>query len=102
MERCYQKNPSVIPKMIHDVIFMMPVENNVVDLENIYALEGVVAIRIWELIDGQKRVRQIKGIIIEEFQGKLQEIEEDLISILKELEKRKLIKLKSNGAFITK
>ncbi len=92
MERCYERDSSVISKKMEDTVFLAPIENNTVDLESIYALDGVVAARIWELIDGRKSVRQIKEIIAEEFQEKPQRIEEDLILILKQLEKKKCIK----------
>lgn len=95
MERCYERDPSVISKTMKDTVFLVPVENNAVQLESVYTLEGGVAARIWELIDGRKRVGQIKEIIAEEFEAKPQRIEEDLISIFKELEKKKCIKCKN-------
>lgn len=86
-ERCYQKGPSVISKTIDDEIVLVPIRENVGDLEKIYNLKGVGA-RIWELIDGKKSVNKIKNLLIEEYDAKPQEIGSDLASFLRELEKK--------------
>ncbi len=94
MERCYQRDASVISKTMKDTVFLVPIENDVVKLESVYTLDGAVAARIWELIDGRRSVGQINKIITEEFEEKPQQIEKDLISIFKQLEKKKCIRLK--------
>ena len=45
-----------------------------------------VAGRIWELIDGEKRVADIRDVLIEEFEVSAEEAEADLVELLQQLE----------------
>jgi len=94
LERCYSRNPSIISKAIGETVFLVPMQDNLVDLENIYTLESVGA-RIWELIDGRRSVKQIKEILTEEFEENPKQIEDDLVEIFKQLENRHFIKVKN-------
>ena len=86
LERCYQKNPDIVSRKIADEYILVPIRQNVGDLESIYTLNEVAA-RIWELIDGKKKVKEIKGKIMEEFEVTPEEIEKDLTELLQKLEK---------------
>jgi len=86
LERCYQKNPDIVSRKIADEYILVPIRQNVGDLESIYTLNEVAA-RIWELIDGKKKVKEIKDKIMEEFEVTPEEIEKDLTELLQKLEK---------------
>ncbi len=45
-----------------------------------------MASRIWELLDGEKQVKEIKNAIVEEFEVSPKEAEEDLLKFLQQLE----------------
>jgi hypothetical protein len=70
---------------------LVPIRQNVGDLESISTLNEVAA-RIWELIDGKKKVREIKDKIVEEFEVTPQQAEKDLAEYIKQLEKIEAIK----------
>jgi hypothetical protein len=93
LERCYRKNPLTISKVIDTEVFLAPAQDNMVDLEDIYILDGV-GTRIWQLIDGKRSVKQIKEIVAKEYEVGLQQIEDDLSKIFKQLEKKNCIKVK--------
>ena len=93
MERCYQKNSLTISKMIDSEVFLIPSQDNLVDLENVYILDGI-GTRIWELIDGKRSVKQIKEIVAKEYEVEPQQLEDDLSTIFKQLEKKSCIKMK--------
>jgi hypothetical protein len=57
----------------------------VADLESIYTLDEVGA-RIWELIDGQRRVEEIRDTIVEEYEVSAEVAEADLIEFVQQLE----------------
>lgn len=90
LNKVYKKNESVVSRKIGDEFILVPIRQNVGDLESIYTLDEVGA-RIWELIDGKIKVREIKNKIVEEFEVSPQEAEKDLIEYLSELEKIKAI-----------
>ena len=90
LEKCFDKDPNIVSRKIADEVILVPVRQNVGDLENIYTLNEIGAF-IWELIDGERKVKEIKEIIIEEFNVSSQEAESDLIELLREMENMKLI-----------
>ena len=59
LERCFQKDPNIVSRKIADEVILVPIRHNVGDLESIYTLNEVGA-RIWELVDGQRKLKVIK------------------------------------------
>jgi hypothetical protein len=59
LERCYEKDPSIVHRNIAGETILVPIRSHVADLESIYTLDEVAA-RIWELIDGQRKVGEIR------------------------------------------
>ncbi len=90
LERCYQKNSDIVFRKIANAFILIPIRQNVGDLESIYTLDEVAA-RIWELIDGKRKVKEIKDKIVEEFEVTSEEAEKDLTEHLKQLEEMKAI-----------
>jgi hypothetical protein len=76
---------SIVSRKIADEFILVPIRQNVGDLESISTLNEVAA-RIWELIDGKKKVREIKDKIVEEFEVTPQQAEKDLIEYLGQLQ----------------
>ena len=66
LEQCYRKDDSVVSRKIADEVILVPIRKNVGDLESIYTFDEVGA-RIWELIDGKRRLEEIKDILLSEF-----------------------------------
>lgn len=91
LDRCYQRDPNIVSRKIANEIILVPIRNNVGDLESIYTLNEVAAL-IWELIDGQKKIREIRDKIVEEFEVTPEETEKDIIELLQKLEKIEGIK----------
>ncbi len=91
LDRCYQKSPDIVSRKIADEVILVPIRQNVGDLESIYTLNEV-AVRIWELIDGERKMGEIKDTIVEEFAVSLEEAEKDLRELLQKLEEIEGIK----------
>ena len=85
LDKVYKKSDSIVFRKIADEFILVPIRQNVGDLESISTLNEVAA-RIWELIDGKKKVREIKDKIIEEFEVTPEQAEKDLIEYLQQLE----------------
>ena len=84
LDKVYKKSDSIVSRKIADEFLLVPIKQNVGDLESIYTLNEV-ATRVWELIDGKKKVKEIKYKIVEEFEVTPQEAEKDLASLVKQL-----------------
>ncbi|NIM59463.1 MAG: PqqD family peptide modification chaperone [Candidatus Aminicenantes bacterium] len=84
LDKVYKKSDSIVSRKIADEFILVPIKQNVGDLESIYTLNEV-ATRVWGLIDGKKKVREIKDKIVEEFEVTPQEAEKDLTNLFKQL-----------------
>jgi hypothetical protein len=91
LDKVYKKSDSIVFRKIADEFILVPIRQNVGDLESISTLNEVAA-RIWELIDGKMKVREIKDEIVEEFEVTPQRAQKDLIEYLNQLEKIEAIK----------
>jgi hypothetical protein len=90
LDKVYSKSDSIVSRKIADEFILVPIRQNVGDLESIYTLNEVAA-RIWELIDGKIKVEEIKEKIIEEFEVTPEEVEKDIVEHLMQLEEIKAI-----------
>ena len=90
LDKVYTKSDSIVFRKIADEFILVPIRQNVGDLESIYTLNKTAA-RIWELIDGKIKVGEIKEKLIEEFEVTPEEAEKDLVEHLQQLEKIKAI-----------
>ena len=86
----YKKSDSIVSRKIADEFILVPIRQNVGDLESIYTLNETAA-RIWELIDGKIKVEEIKEKIVEEFEVTPEEAEKDIVEHLMQLEEIKAI-----------
>lgn len=92
LECCYQKDQSIVSRKIAEEVILVPIRKNIGDLESIYNLDEVGA-RIWELIDGKKKIKEIKGILLEEFDVTEQQVTSDIKDFISQLESMGGIKL---------
>jgi len=87
LEKCFEKDPNIPTRVIDDEVILVPIRRKLADVNAIYLLRDDVSARIWELIDGKQRVRDIKETICKEFDVSSEKTESDLIEFFKQLEK---------------
>ena len=90
LDRVYKKNDAMVSRKIGDEFILVPIRQNVGDLESIYTLNETAAC-IWECIDGKTRVKEIREKIVGEFDVTSEEAEKDLLEHLQQLEAIKAI-----------
>jgi len=90
LDKVYKKSDSIVSRKIAEEFILVPIRQNVGDLESVYTLNEVAA-RIWELIDGKIKVREIIDKIVEEFKVTPEEAEKDLLEHLQQLKGIKAI-----------
>jgi hypothetical protein len=84
LEKRFNKDPNFVYRRIADECILVPIRRQVADLNYIYVLNPV-ADRIWELIDGERRVTDIQAQIAAEFEASPQEVGQDLEEFLAQL-----------------
>lgn len=86
----YKKSENIVYRKIADEYILVPIRNNVGDLQNIYTLNEVAA-RIWELIDGKSTLGQISNKLFQEFEVDKKTLEKDLSKYIVQLESEEAI-----------
>ena len=85
LEKRFNKDPNFVYRRIVDECLLVPIRHQVADLTYIYVLNPVGE-RIWELIDGQRRMGDIKDQLSQEFEVSPHELAQDLLEFLAQLE----------------
>lgn len=80
----YSKNESIVARRLDEEIILVPIRNNIGDMNNVYVLNEVGA-RIWELIDGRKDLSEIVSVIKNEFDSP-PDVERDIRDFISDLE----------------
>lgn len=80
----YQKNPNFVTRVIDEEMLLVPIKREVSDLESFYVLNETARF-IWELMDGQSNLAQIKKKLMEEFEVSGETAEADLNKFIREL-----------------
>jgi hypothetical protein len=92
LTRYYAKDVDLVTRCVADETIIVPVRNNVGDLDSIYTLNEVGTL-IWELIDGKNNVSKIVKAVHSAYEVTHEEAEQDTIEFLSLLETACLIRL---------
>ena len=75
----------MVYRRIGDECLLVPISERTVELNYIFVLNPVAG-RIWELLDVERSIREIRDIIVNEFEVTSQETETDLVEFLQQLQ----------------
>jgi hypothetical protein len=79
-------SPSIVTKKTGSEYVLVPVTNNIADMNSLYTLNETGAF-IWEQIDGRRDVEEIIAALTEEFDIDYKSAEADVFSFIDELGK---------------
>jgi len=71
------RDPDFISRRIADEVILLPIRKNLGDLESIFTLNDVAA-RVWELLDGRRTLREIRDVVVAEYEVTPEEAAGDL------------------------
>ncbi len=80
----YRPSPDMVFRQIGDEYVLVPIRNDVADMEAVFTLGGVGA-RIWELLDGERDGHTILEQIVQEYDVSTEEARGDLVKFLEQL-----------------
>jgi hypothetical protein len=83
-QEIYRQDGSIVSRRIEDEVILVPIRQNVADLESIYTLNEVGA-HIWEQMDGQRTTAEILVLTVEEFEVTEEEAQKDLTEFIEQL-----------------
>ena len=84
LQRRYEPNGDFVYRRIDNETILVPIADNVAEMDSIYALNDVGAL-IWELLDGRNTLEDIKDSIAAEFTVSKQEASVDLCEYIDHL-----------------
>ena len=84
LQKKYRKNEDFVYRKIQDETILVPIKDNVGDMGSIYNLNEVAAF-VWEQLDGEKTLLDIKNMILKEFEISSEKAEEDLVAFVSQL-----------------
>ena len=85
LQKKYTKDPNIVFRKVVDECILVPIKQKADELDSIFTLNNVGS-RIWELIDGEKSVTDIREILIDEYEVTTKEAEADLQDFIGKLE----------------
>jgi len=81
----------VVAREIQGEFILVPITSGIGDLEGaIYSLNETGK-SVWQKLDGKKTLRDIIDELTEEFEGEKTQIESDVLGLVSELHKRRMI-----------
>jgi hypothetical protein len=87
----YVHSEDVVSREIEGELIIVPLASGIGDLEDeLYTLNGTGR-AIWDLMDGQRTLREIAEELEGRYRGSLEVITRDVVGIAGELAKRKII-----------
>jgi hypothetical protein len=86
IDRVFRKNENFVFRQIDDETILVPIKNNVGDMGAIYNLNEVGAY-VWEHLDGEKTLLDIRNMVAVNFDVSLEDAECDLLEFMNQLEK---------------
>ncbi len=86
----YSKDPTIVARQIAGEMILVPIRQNMGDLELIYLLNET-ALFAWQLLDGNKTLADILSHIILEFDVDEQQAGQDLLDLFTDLERVKAV-----------
>ena len=84
--KIYIKDSNMVARKVAGEMVLVPIRQSTGDVVNIYTMNTVGA-RIWELLDGQTTIAQIRETIVNEYEVEPEVAEPDILEFLAELEK---------------
>lgn len=85
MTKYFTKNGMMIGRKIADEFILVPIRQDIGDLQCMYTMNKVGG-RIWELLDGTgTTVEEIVSVITDEFEVEAPEAKADVIDFLKQM-----------------
>ena len=89
-ERVYKRADDVICRQVGHESILVPISNNVGNLDYIFTLSPVAG-RIWELLDGSRTVDQIVATICDEYDVTPEQAAADMAELVSNLAEVSLV-----------
>lgn len=87
----YAPSEEIVAREIEGELIIVPLVSGIGDMEDELFTLNETGRAIWDRLDGQRRLKDVVDELVQEFDADEGEIEEDVIGLLEELLKRKMV-----------
>ena len=91
LDKFYMPSEDVVAREIEGELIIVPLVSGIGDLEDELYTMNETGKAIWDRLDGKKKLREILAELSTEFEAPAGEIEKDLIGLVVELVRRKIL-----------
>jgi hypothetical protein len=91
LDSVYAPSENIVARKIEGELIIVPLVAGIGDLEDELFSLNETGKAIWDRLDGKKRLKDVLGELSAEFDAPTGEIEKDLIGLVDELSRRKLL-----------
>ena len=91
LDGLYKPSEDIVARNIEGELIIVPLVSGIGDLEDELYTMNETGKAIWDRLDGKKKLREILAELSTEFDAPAGEIEKDLIGLVEELVRRKIL-----------
>ena len=87
----YAPSEDVVARDVHGEFIIIPITSGIGDADDeIFSLNNFGK-AIWDKLDGKRSLKEVIGALASEFDAPVEEIEKDVLGLVEELLKRKML-----------
>lgn len=90
-KKVLRKNKDMVTRTIDDETVFIPIYKSSSDINCIYTLNKSAS-KVWEKVDGKRKLSEIKKEILKDFDASPEEVDKKMRKLLEDLKKIKAIK----------
>ena len=91
LEGLYRPSEDIVARDIEGELIIVPLVSGIGDLEDELYTLNETGKAIWDRLDGKKKLKDVLAELSAEFEAPVGEIEKDLIGLVEELSRRKIL-----------
>lgn len=91
LESLYAPSEDVVARQIEGELILVPLVSGIGDMEDELYTMNETGKAVWERLDGRKRLKDVVEDLSAEFEAAPGEIEKDLLGLVSELVRRKIL-----------
>ena len=91
LKHIYKLSEHVVAREVCEEFIIIPISSGVGDLEDEIFTLNETGRAIWDKLDGKRSLKDAAKELSSEFKGKLDVVEKDILGIVEELLKRKML-----------
>ena len=95
IESVYVPSTDVVAREIEGVIIIVPIVSGIGDMEDELFTLNETGKAIWQKLDGHATLKAISGMLADEFETTPAETQEDVLGLVSELLRRKMVEERS-------